>query len=98
VLRAEDNEVLTRVGPGTLMGDLLRRYWTPACLSAEIPQRGGAPARVRLLGDTLDELRHAWLRDGSLPGYGAGVIIDPDGTIHLQRGQWQATISGPDQA
>ena len=45
MLRAEDNEILTRVGPGTLMGGLLRRYWTPACLSAEIPRRGGAPAR-----------------------------------------------------
>jgi len=37
VLRAEDNEILTRVGPGTPMGALLRRYWTPACLAAEIP-------------------------------------------------------------
>jgi hypothetical protein len=27
VLSAEDNEILTRVGPGTPMGDLLRRYW-----------------------------------------------------------------------
>ena len=38
MLKAEDNEILTRVGPGTLMGELLRRYWTPACLSAEIPE------------------------------------------------------------
>ena len=34
MLRAEENEILTRVGPGTLMGELLRRYWTPACLTA----------------------------------------------------------------
>ena len=33
MLRAEDNEILTRVGQGTLMGELLRRYWTPAYLS-----------------------------------------------------------------
>jgi phthalate 4,5-dioxygenase len=33
VLSAEDNEILTRVGPGTPMGELLRRYWIPACLS-----------------------------------------------------------------
>jgi hypothetical protein len=46
VLRAAENESLTRVGPGTLMGNLLRRYWTPACLSAEIPQPGSPPARV----------------------------------------------------
>ena len=27
MLTAEKNELLTRVGPGTPMGDLLRRYW-----------------------------------------------------------------------
>src|ERR1700722_5794713 len=57
LLRAEDNEILTRVGPGTLMGELLRRYWTPACLTAEIPEPGGAPARVRLLGENLVAVR-----------------------------------------
>jgi protein-L-isoaspartate O-methyltransferase len=49
-------------------------------------------AGPRRLWDTVDELRHAWLRDGSLPGYGSSVAVDPDGTIHLERGQWKATI------
>jgi phthalate 4,5-dioxygenase len=57
VLKAEDNEILTRVGPGTPMGELLRRYWTPACLSAEIPAPGSPPARVRLLGENLVAFR-----------------------------------------
>ena len=47
MLKAEDNEILTRVGPGTPMGNLLRRYWTPACLSAEIPEPGGPPRAAR---------------------------------------------------
>jgi len=64
VLRAEDNEILTRVGPGTLMGDLLRRYWTPACLTAEIPQPGGDPVRVRLLGENLVAFRDVRGRTG----------------------------------
>jgi phenylpropionate dioxygenase-like ring-hydroxylating dioxygenase large terminal subunit len=64
VLKAEDNEILTRVGPGTLMGDLLRRYWTPACLSAEVAGPGGAPARVRLLGESLVAFRDAGGRVG----------------------------------
>ena len=51
MLSAEDNETLTRVGPGTPMGNLLRRYWIPACLSSEIGPPDGSPARVRLLGD-----------------------------------------------
>ncbi len=66
MLRAEDNEILTRVGPGTLMGDLLRRYWTPACLSAEIPEPGGDPARVRLLGENLVAFRDSRGRIGLL--------------------------------
>jgi len=57
VLKAEDNEILTRVGPGTLMGELLRRYWTPACLTAEVPGPESAPARVRLLGESLVAFR-----------------------------------------
>jgi phthalate 4,5-dioxygenase oxygenase subunit len=57
VLKSEDNEILTRVGPGTLMGELLRRYWTPACLTAEVPAPGCPPARVRLLGESLVAFR-----------------------------------------
>jgi phthalate 4,5-dioxygenase len=64
VLKAEDNEILTRVGPGTLMGELLRRYWTPACLTAEVPEPGGPPARVRLLGESLVAFRDASGRVG----------------------------------
>ena len=30
MLTREDNELVTRVGPGTPMGTLMRRYWTPA--------------------------------------------------------------------
>jgi phenylpropionate dioxygenase-like ring-hydroxylating dioxygenase large terminal subunit len=57
VLPAEDNEILTRVGPGTPMGNLLRRYWIPACLSAEIAEPDGPPARVRLLCEDLVAFR-----------------------------------------
>ena len=49
MLSKEDNELLTQTNPGTPMGDLIRRYWVPALLSEEIPQRDGPPARVRLL-------------------------------------------------
>ena len=33
MLSKEENEVLTRVGPGTVMGSFLREYWVPALLS-----------------------------------------------------------------
>ena len=57
MLSAEDNEILTRVGPGTPMGELLRRYWMPACLTSEIAEPDGRPVRVGLLGEKLVAFR-----------------------------------------
>ena len=52
MLNREDNELLTLTGPGTAMGDLLRRYWTPVVLSSELTP-GGRVKRVKLLGERL---------------------------------------------
>ncbi len=52
MITQEENELLTRVGPGTPAGTLLRRYWQPTALSEELPE-GGAPLPVRLLGENL---------------------------------------------
>jgi len=57
MLTAAENERITRVGAGTPLGDLLRRYWIPACLSEELPAVDGAPVRVRLLGEKLVAFR-----------------------------------------
>jgi phenylpropionate dioxygenase-like ring-hydroxylating dioxygenase large terminal subunit len=51
-LTPEENELLTRVGPGTPGGEFLRRYWQPAALSEELPP-GGAPLPIRLMGEDL---------------------------------------------
>lgn len=48
-----DNDLLTRTGAGTPMGDLMRRYWIPALLSGDLPERDGQRVRVRLLGEDL---------------------------------------------
>jgi phthalate 4,5-dioxygenase oxygenase subunit len=48
----EENELLTRTGPGTPCGELMRRYWQPAALSEELPQ-GGAPLSIMLFGEEL---------------------------------------------
>jgi phthalate 4,5-dioxygenase oxygenase subunit len=45
VLSAEENALLTQVGPGTPMGTMIRRYWLPALLSEELPEPNGAPLR-----------------------------------------------------
>ena len=51
MLSAARNEMLTRVGPGTAMGTLLRRYWMPVAAVAEFEQRPVRP--IRLLGEDL---------------------------------------------
>jgi phthalate 4,5-dioxygenase oxygenase subunit len=48
----QENELLTRTGPGTPCGELMRRYWQPAGLSEELPP-GGAPLPVTLFGEEL---------------------------------------------
>lgn len=57
MLSKEENNLLTRVGPGTPMGELMRRYWIPALLSEEIPEPDCSPVRVRLLGEDLVAFR-----------------------------------------
>jgi 5,5'-dehydrodivanillate O-demethylase oxygenase subunit len=51
MLTRETNERLTRVGPGTPMGALLRRYWHPV---ATVPELDAEPVlAVKLLGEPL---------------------------------------------
>ncbi len=57
MLKREENELITRVGPGTPMGNTMRRYWMPALLSSELPQADSDPLRVRLLGEDLVAFR-----------------------------------------
>jgi 5,5'-dehydrodivanillate O-demethylase len=51
VLTQEENERLTRVGPGTSVGALMRRYWHPIAASAQLPSHG--TKTIRVLGETL---------------------------------------------
>jgi phenylpropionate dioxygenase-like ring-hydroxylating dioxygenase large terminal subunit len=57
MISAEENESLTRVGAGTLMGALFRRYWMPALLSSEVAAPDCPPVRVKLLGERLVAFR-----------------------------------------
>jgi phthalate 4,5-dioxygenase len=66
MLTHEDNELLTRTGPGTPMGDLMRRYWMPAMLSEELPENDCDPVRLRLLGENLVAFRDSEGRVGVL--------------------------------
>ncbi len=66
MLAREDNDRLTRVGPGRPMGVLMRRYWIPALLGWELPEPDCPPVRVRLLGEDLVAFRDTQGRIGLL--------------------------------
>jgi phthalate 4,5-dioxygenase oxygenase subunit len=57
MLNHADNERLCRVGPGTDMGALMRRYWIPALLSSDLPEPDGDPRRIQLLGESFVAFR-----------------------------------------
>ena len=66
MLSHEENECLTRVGPGAPMGALMRRYWIPAAFSHQIVEPDCPPIRVRLLGENLVLFRDSAGRIGLL--------------------------------
>ena len=51
MLSKEQNDTLTQVGPGTPMGELMRRYWHPVAAKAQLVERNVMP--VRLFGEDL---------------------------------------------
>jgi len=55
MLTHEQQEALTRVGPGTPMGDVLRRYWFPVTASSALDAGRAMP--VRLLGEDFSLFR-----------------------------------------
>lgn len=68
-MKAEDNERLTRVGPGTPGGEMMRRYWQPILLAHELNEADGAPMRVRLLGEDLIAFRDSEGQVGLVDAY-----------------------------
>ena len=51
MLTEQENERLTRVGPGTPGGELLRRYWHPVAIGSDLAEHGAKP--VTVLGESL---------------------------------------------
>src|ERR1700691_2309415 len=66
MLSREANERLCRVGPRTPMGNMLRRFWTPICTSAQLPRRDCDPLVARLMGQTFVVFRDTLGRVGVL--------------------------------
>ena len=69
MLSEEENDYLTRIGPGTPMGNLFRRFWTPVQLASELPAADGPPVRADVLGERLVAFRASDGRVGLLDAY-----------------------------
>jgi 5,5'-dehydrodivanillate O-demethylase oxygenase subunit len=74
-MEARENEMLTRVGPGTAAGETLRKYWLPVGFSHET--KPDFPKLVRWLGEDLilfrDEHGHVGLVEPTCPHRGTSL-------------------------
>ncbi len=100
MLSKEDNELLSRVGPGTAMGDLMRQYWIPAIRSDELPAGDCPPLRVKLLGEELIGYRttsgKVGLMQNSCPHRGASLFFgrnEEEGLRCVYHG-WKFDVTG----
>ncbi|HVG52194.1 MAG TPA: aromatic ring-hydroxylating dioxygenase subunit alpha [Xanthobacteraceae bacterium] len=99
MMSAEQNERITRVGPGTPAGKLLRQYWQPAALTEELsPER--PVVTVRLLGEDLvlfrDNQGRYGLLDRRCPHRGTDLAFGrcEDGGLRCVFHGWLFDVSG----
>jgi phenylpropionate dioxygenase-like ring-hydroxylating dioxygenase large terminal subunit len=100
MLSQRDNELLCRIGPGTLMGNLFRQYWLPAIKSDELPSPDCAPLRVKLLGEELIAFRTTsgaiGLMQNACPHRGASMFFgrnEEEGLRCVYHG-WKFDVTG----
>ena len=84
MLSQQANDDLTRVGPGTPMGELLRCYWYPVCFTRELEEF--PIKKVRLLGENFavykTPLGNYGISDERCPHRGASMVygmVEEDG-------------------
>jgi phthalate 4,5-dioxygenase oxygenase subunit len=100
MLSVADNEKITRVGPGTPMGEVFRRFWIPALLSSELPERDGPPVKVGLLGEKLvafrDSSGQVGLLDSRCPHRHANLYWarNEEGGLRCVYHGWKFTVDG----
>ncbi len=99
MLLREENELLCRITGDAAMGRMFRRYWLPAVQSADL-DAGGAPRRVRMLGEDLVAFRAAdgsvGLLDENCPHRGASLVLarNVDCALQCLYHGWKIAPSG----
>ena len=100
-MRAEQNERVTRIGPDTPCGQVLRHYWHPVALLDEFnpaldPRMGIRPVKaVKLLGQDLVLFKNAegafGLLDRDCPHRGADLAFGRNEGDGLRWQHWPAS-------
>src|SRR3569833_735334 len=100
MLSQADNELLTRVGPGTPLGELFRRFWLPVLLPSELPQPDSDPIRVRILGEDLVAFRDSNSKVGFIqnncPHRGASLFFgrNEEAGLRCVYHDWKFDVTG----
>lgn len=99
MLSHEQNEMLCRVGRGTVMGNFMREFWTPACLSSEL-KADGDPMRLMLYGEKLIAFRdtrgRVGIMDHRCPHRCASLFFgrNEEGGIRCPYHGWKFDVEG----
>ena len=100
MLTHEENETLARVGKGTPMGKVMRRYWHPVATSDQLPHPDCDPLRVTLLGENLVVFRDSDGKVGVLDEFcmhrGASLALGrvENGGIRCLYHGWKFGVDG----
>jgi len=100
MLRQNQNDLLTRTGPGTPGGQLFRSYWLPALLAEELPENACPPVRVKLLSERLVAFRDTHGRYGLIDEFCAhrGVSLwfgrNEEGGLRCPYHGWKYDVTG----
>jgi phenylpropionate dioxygenase-like ring-hydroxylating dioxygenase large terminal subunit len=83
MLSKQDNELMCRTGPGTPMGDAMRRFWIPVMQLSDMPGAGGDPKAVELLGERFI----AWRDERGRSGLYAEACLHRGASMQLARAE-----------
>jgi phthalate 4,5-dioxygenase len=98
-MQSKDSEELTRVGPGTVMGEFMRQYWIPAAKSSEL-EKDGTPMRLMLLGEKLVAFRDSdgkvGVMDHMCPHRNASLVLgrNEEGGLRCIYHGWKFDVKG----
>ncbi|MEA2950725.1 MAG: phthalate 4,5-dioxygenase [Alphaproteobacteria bacterium] len=100
MLTDEQNEFVTRTGPGTPTGTLFRRYWIPIMQSSELPEPECPPVRIKLLSERLLAFRDTNGKLGLIDEFCAhrGVSLwfgrNEEGGLRCPYHGWKYAVTG----